>query len=135
LRVLTRADGPLDSTVPADRPMTVRHLLTLTCGWGAVLSATPLQSEMMARGVYPGPLTPKMSGDEFVATLAEIPLAFQPGTGWLYDTGIDIVGVLLARAAGQPLSSLVASYITEPLRLGSTAFWAADAGRLATAYV
>jgi CubicO group peptidase (beta-lactamase class C family) len=41
-----------------------------------------------------------MSGDEFVARVAGLPLAFQPGEGWLYDTGIDLLGVLLARAAG-----------------------------------
>jgi CubicO group peptidase (beta-lactamase class C family) len=133
-RVLEAPDAPLDRTVPAQRPITVRHLLTLTCGWGAVLQDTPLQAAMIERGVFPGPLPPAMSGDEFVATVADLPLAFQPGDGWLYDTGNDVLGVLLARAAGKPLSELVAERITGPLGMESTTFWTPDAHRLAAAY-
>ena len=133
-RVLVSPGDPLEVTTDARRPVTVRHLLTLTCGWGAVLEKTPLQNAMLERGVYPGPLTPQMSGDEFVARVAGLPLAFQPGEGWLYDTGIDILGVLLSRAAGKPLSDLFAERITGPLGMASTTFWTPDADRLATAY-
>jgi CubicO group peptidase (beta-lactamase class C family) len=93
-RVLVSPDAPLDRTTEAVRPVTVRHLLTATSGWGAVLEPTPLQAAMMDRGVFPSPMTPAMSGDEFVARVAELPLAFQPGDGWLYDTGVDLLGVL-----------------------------------------
>jgi CubicO group peptidase (beta-lactamase class C family) len=134
-RVLESPDAPLDRTVEVVRPITVRHLLTGTGGWGAVIDATPLQAAMIERGVFPGPLTPTMSGDEFVARVAGLPLAFQPGEGWLYDTGIDVLGVLLVRATGTSLSDLVAERITAPLAMASTAFWARDVDRLATAYV
>jgi CubicO group peptidase (beta-lactamase class C family) len=75
-----------------------------------------------------------MSGDEFVARIADLPLAFQPGQGWLYDTGIDVLGVLLARATGKPLSDLLAERITGPLGIASTSFGTPEVGRLATAY-
>src|SRR3954471_383611 len=39
-RVLEAPDAPLDRTVAAVRPLTVRHLLTCTAGWGAVLERT-----------------------------------------------------------------------------------------------
>jgi CubicO group peptidase (beta-lactamase class C family) len=133
-RVLVAPGAPLDATTEARRPVTVRHLLALTSGWGCVLEENPLQAAMMELGVYPGPLTPQMSGDEFVARVTGLPLAFQPGEGWLYDTGIDLLGVLLARATGKPLSDLVAERITGPLGMTSTSFWAPDAGRLAAAY-
>jgi CubicO group peptidase (beta-lactamase class C family) len=133
-RVLTDPDGPLDRTGPARRPVTLRHLLTMTSGWGAVLERTPLQAAMLEQGVYPGPLTPPMSADEFVARVAALPLAFQPGEGWLYDTGMDLAGILAARAAGWALSDLLAERITGPLGMTSTGFVAADPGRLATAY-
>jgi CubicO group peptidase (beta-lactamase class C family) len=133
-RVLVTPDAPLDHTTEALRPITVRHLLTMTSGWGAVLEETPLQKTMMERGVYPSPLTPQMSGDEFVARVAGLPLAFQPGDGWLYDTGMDILGVLLARATGKALSELVAERITGPLDMTSTSFWTPDTSRLAAAY-
>jgi CubicO group peptidase (beta-lactamase class C family) len=133
-RVLVAPDAPLDQTTQAQRPITIRHLLTMTSGWGAVLEETPLQAAMVERGVYPGPLTPRMSGDEFVARVSDLPLAFQPGEGWLYDTSVDLLGVLLARATGKPLSDLFAERITGPLGMASTRFWATDADRLATAY-
>ena len=134
-RVLLAPDAPLDQTIPATRPITVRHLLTMTCGWGAVLEDTPLQRAMMERGVYPGPLTPPLSGDEFVARVAELPLAFQPGEGWLYDTGMNLLGVLLARAAGASLSELMAERVTGPLGMADTTFGTPRLDRLATAYI
>ena len=134
-RVLVAPDAPLDRTTEAVGPITVRHLLTMTCGWGAVLERTPLQAAMMERDVFPGPLTPELSGDEFVARVAELPLAFQPGEGWLYDTGMNLLGVLIARATGTPLSDLFAQRIFGPLGMTSTAFGAVDPQRLATAYI
>jgi CubicO group peptidase (beta-lactamase class C family) len=125
---------PLHQTTDVERPITIRHLLTATSGWGCVLEETPLQRAMLERGVFPGPLTPPMSGDEFVARVAELPLAFQPGEGWLYDTGMNLLGVLLSRATGRPLSELVAERITGPLGMADTSFWTADVERLATAY-
>jgi CubicO group peptidase (beta-lactamase class C family) len=133
-RVLVSPDAALDRTTEARRPITVRHLLTQTAGWGAVLEQTPLQAAMIERGVYPNPLTPQMSGDEFVARLADLPLAFPPGEGWLYDTSTDVLGVLLARATGKPLSDLIAERITGPLGMASTSFWTPHVDRLATAY-
>jgi CubicO group peptidase (beta-lactamase class C family) len=133
-RVLVAPDAALDRSTAVQRPITVRHLLTLTSGWGVVLETTPLQAAMQERGIYPGSLPLQMSGDEFVARVAELPLAFQPGQGWLYDTGINVLGVLLARATGTPLSKLLAERITGPLGMASTGFGTRDVGRLATAY-
>jgi CubicO group peptidase (beta-lactamase class C family) len=133
-RVLDDPAGPLDKTLPAQRPVTLRHLLSMTSGWGLVLEPGPLQAAMREQGVSPGPLTPPMSGDEFVARVAALPLACQPGEGWLYDTGMDLAGILVARAAGRPVSDLLAERITGPLGMTSTGFVAADASRLATAY-
>jgi CubicO group peptidase (beta-lactamase class C family) len=133
-RVLVAPDAALDRSTAVQQPITVRHLLTLTSGWGVVLDTTPLQAAMQERGIYPGSLPLQMSGDESVARVAELPLAFQPGQGWLYDTGINVLGVLLARATGTPLSKLLAERITGPLGMASTGFGTRDVGRLATAY-
>jgi CubicO group peptidase (beta-lactamase class C family) len=133
-RVLVAPDAALDDTVDAVRPITVRDLLACTAGWGAVMQPTPLQAAMVERGVYPGSGLVQMPADEFVAQVASLPLAFQPGDGWLYDTPIEVLGVLLARATGRSLSDLVAERITGPLGMSSTAFGARDVERLATAY-
>jgi CubicO group peptidase (beta-lactamase class C family) len=133
-RVLVAPDGPLDRTTEATRPITVRQLLMMTCGWGAVMDDTPLRAGMIQRGVYSGALPHPMSGDDFVARLAELPLAFQPGDGWLYDTGMNVLGVLLARATGRPLRELMAERVTGPLGMTETSFGTPHADRLATAY-
>jgi CubicO group peptidase (beta-lactamase class C family) len=134
LRMLVSPDAPLDRTVPAERPVTVRMLLDLTAGWGAVFERTPLQAAMMERGVYPPTPPADMTGDGFVAALCSLPLAFQPGTGWLYDSCLAILGVLLSRAAGQSVPELFGERIARPLGLADTAFQAVDTARLAPAY-
>ena len=131
--VLASPDGPLDRTVPAQRPVTVRDLLTGTSGWGIVMDDGPLQSAMIERGVFGGPLHRDVSPDEFVARVTSLPLAFQPGAGWLYETGIDLLGMLLMRATGRSLADLFAERITGPLRMASTGF-RGDPTRLAAAY-
>jgi CubicO group peptidase (beta-lactamase class C family) len=134
-RVLESPDAPLDRTTRATRPITVRHLLTLTCGWGTPLDETPLRTAMVERGVYATALPLRMSADEFVARVTGLPLAFQPGEGWMYDTGINLLGVLLARATGTPLSELIAERVTGPLGMSDTGFRAPDVDRLASAYL
>src|SRR3954465_8856033 len=129
-RVLVAPDAPLADTTEAVRPVTVRHLLTCTAGWGAVMQPTPLQAAMRERGVYPGSALLRMSGDDFIARVAELPLAFQPGEGGLYDTPIEGLGVVLTRATGRTLADLVAERITGPLGMTSTAFGTNETGRL-----
>ena len=133
-RVLVSPDAPLDRTVPAERPVTVRDLLTGTSGWGIVMERTPLQAAMIERGVYGSPLHRDVSAAGFVERVTSLPLAFQPGTGWTYETGIDLLGMLLMRATGRSLAELFAERITGPLGMASTGFTGA-ADRLATAYL
>ncbi len=133
-RVLVTSDAPLERTTAAQRPITIRQLLTMTSGWGVVLEETPLQAAMLDRNVFPGPIPVRMSGDEYLARITDLPLAFQPGEGWRYDSGTDILGVLLTRACGKPVADLLAERVTGPLGMESTSFWTPDLHRLATAY-
>lgn len=142
-RVLARMDGPLDDTVPAARAITVRDLLTFTFGFGAVM-------EMFAAGEpWPivtaaeelhlstiGPPNPaeQPEPDRWIAALGSLPLIAQPGARWLYNTGASVLGVLLARAAREPLGDVMRTRIFEPLGMHDTAFWTTDTSRLATAY-
>ena len=134
-RVLVAPDAPLDRTTAVQRPVTVRHLLTCTSGWGIGLADTPLGTGMTERGVHPGPMPTPMSGDEYVAKVTDLPLAFQPGDGWLYDTSINLLGELLARATGKSLSELFTERITGPLAMASTGFGTPHVERMAAAYM
>lgn len=138
-RVLRSLDGPLDDTVPASRPITVRDLLTLRCGYGAVLGppeAFPVQEAMAKAGLAPGAALPSVDADELMRRFGSLPLAHQPGDGWLYHSGFDLLGVLLGRVTGRALGDLLRDELFDPLGMADTAFWVPPASvrRLATAY-
>jgi CubicO group peptidase (beta-lactamase class C family) len=61
-------------------------------------------------------------------------LLYQPGERWLYNTGSDVLGVLIARAAGQPLEVFLRERVLEPLGMHDTGFVTPDVGRLGTCY-
>jgi CubicO group peptidase (beta-lactamase class C family) len=143
-RVLRRMDGPLDDTVPADRAITARQLLTFTFGFGmaAEMFAAPAPWPVVAAadGLHLSTLGPpnpdgQPDPDAWIASLASLPLLAQPGERWLYNTGASVLGVLLARAAGLPLGDVFRTRLFEPLGMRDTGFWTEDPGRLATAYV
>ena len=107
-RVLRRMDGPLDDTVPARRPITVRDLLTFTFGFGDAFDMffAPEPWPVMAaagrlRLATLGPPDPDVQPDPgtWIANLGTLPLLAQPGERWLYNTGASVLGVLAARAA------------------------------------
>ena len=141
-RVLRKMDAELDDTVPAQRPITVEDVLTFRLGFGAVMlppGSTPLQRaeerlELMTLGP-PWP-PPPFGVDEWIARLGTLPLIAQPGERWLYNTGAQVLGVLIERAAQVPLEQFLATRLFEPLGMHSTTFsWPAGAmGRVATAY-
>lgn len=120
-QVLVRPDGPLDDTVPARTPITARHLLTMTAGFGWVESG-PLAAAMAEREVAPGPFAPPMGPEEYLRRLGGLPLADQPGAAWRYHTSSDVLGVLLARRTGRSVRALVAEHVTGPLGMTATDF-------------
>ncbi len=141
-RVLKRPDAGLDDTVAAYRPITVRDLLAFTMGVGIVAAApgtVPIAdalSELELGQGMPSPQTPPVP-DEWIRRLGGLPLMHQPGERWMYNTGSDVLGVLIERAAGQPFETFLKERIFGPLGMTDTAFdvpWN-HIGRLATSYV
>ena len=123
--VLRSLDAELDDTVPARRPITLRDLLTFRLGIGAVLAppgSTPIGTAMDEAGVAPSAMPAQLDPDEWMARLGRLPLAHQPGEGWMYHTGADVLGVLIARASGQPLEMFMQERIFGPLGMRDTAF-------------
>ena len=123
--VLKRPEGPVDETVPANRPITLRDLLTLRLGIGAVLTppgSYPIQEAMEEAGVAPGPASPSLPPDEWMRRLGGLPLIHHPGERWMYETGSDVLGVLLSRATGGPLKAFLRERIFEPLGMDDTGF-------------
>lgn len=124
-KVLKRLDGPLDETVPANRPITLRDLLTFRLGIGAVMAPPgqyPIQKAIAEAGLALGPDPSPLTPDGWMERLGRLPLLHQPGERWLYHTGSDILGVLIARASGQPLETFFRERLFDPLGMKDTAF-------------
>ena len=140
-RVLKRLDGPLDDTVPAKRPITVRDLLTFRMGIGLIMAAPdayPILQAAHEQRIGMGPPAPatQPAPDEWMRRLGQLPLMHQPGEQWMYNTGSDVLGVLITRASGQDLESFFRERIFEPLGMKDTSFSVPEASlsRLATSY-
>ncbi|HEX4267434.1 MAG TPA: serine hydrolase domain-containing protein [Steroidobacteraceae bacterium] len=138
-RVLMRMDGPLDDTVPAHRAITLEDVLSFRMGLGLDFNEkAPL---VQAAGDLPGFCMPNPGwpgdDDAFMGRLGRLPLQAQPGERWLYTVGSNVLGVLVARAVGQPLDVVFRERIFEPLGMRDTDFFvpAGKQDRLVTGYV
>src|SRR5207302_5215785 len=137
-RVLRTLSSPLHDTVPAARPITLEDVLTFRLGWGVVfepdLPIVKATADLPGFGM-PNPASP-VTPDAFMAKLGALPLMAQPGERWLYTAGSNVLGVLVARAAGQPLNRVFQERILGPLGMRDTAFWIPPekVGRTVTGY-
>jgi len=142
-RVLRTPSSPLSDTVPARRAITVEDLLTFRLGFGLLFGGPeefPILAAIAERGLVGfGPPQPAVDygPDEYMRRLGELPLMAQPGEQWLYTAGSNVLGVLVARAAGMPLGEIMRERIFEPLGMADTGFFAPPdiIGRLTAAYV
>jgi CubicO group peptidase (beta-lactamase class C family) len=131
MTVLADPNGPLEDTVAAKRPITLRDLLTYTLGTGMVPAepgTVPIADALDTLGQPPP--------DEWIRRLGTLPLIHQPGERWMYDTAADVTGVLIARATGMSFGDALRERICDPLGMKDTAFSVGHGsiGRLATAY-
>ncbi|MDZ5697948.1 serine hydrolase domain-containing protein [Chelativorans sp. M5D2P16] len=125
-RVLRSVESDLEDTVPAERPVTLRHLLTQTFGLGAIMvfpEKYPVQLAMREAGIAPSWVLPKMTSDEYMQRLGGLPLAYQPGERFLYNNGLDVAGILVERATGKRLGEVMREWLFEPLGMKDTAFY------------
>lgn len=137
-RVVRRIDGPVDDTIPAVRSITVRDLLTFRMGFGGYFGPCPVNDAAAPLQLSVGPPQPSLppEPDEWMRRFSTLPLMCQPGERWLYHTGADVLGVLIARASGQPFEAFLRERIFEPLGMKDTGFCvpAADLERFTTSY-
>ncbi|CCH30903.1 serine hydrolase domain-containing protein [Actinosynnema sp. NPDC047251] len=127
----------LDDVVPLARPITVFDLLTSQAGHGfasdfslpAVRRLFAVQKDGREPQAFP-------ATDEWLAELSEVPLLYQPGESWLYDTSSAVQGALIARASGRSLPEFLAERVFAPLGMTDTGFVVpqADRGRCTTFY-
>lgn len=127
-RVLKSIASEPDDTVPAQRAITVRDVLTYCIGFGSVMAMPntyPIQK--LIREYRIGGDSPMLPGqqdsmNEWLKKLGSLPLLAQPGERWMYHTSGDVLGALIARVSGKPLGTFLRERIFEPLGMKDTAF-------------
>ncbi|PLK26542.1 serine hydrolase [Novosphingobium sp. TH158] len=133
---------------PATVPITVRHLLTHTAGFGyGGIGQDKASAELARNGLIAGVISrkpipvftspvPVPGPDEFLRRAAAVPLVAEPGTAWRYSMALDILGLMMARMTGKSLGALIQERIFGPAGMTSTRFQLreADKARLTTNY-
>jgi CubicO group peptidase (beta-lactamase class C family) len=127
--------------VPAERPITIRHLLTHTSGisYGTGRDVAALYE---AKGLGPAAGFGWYLADkdepicDTMSRLATLPFAAQPGQDWVYGYSSDVLGCVVERASGMPLDRFIETRITGPLGMRDTHFFLPerDRARLAAVY-
>ncbi len=141
-------DGSITDTVPAERPITIRHLLTHTAGLGYnVVQKGAIKTAYEDRGLIAGQVSrlpipgfgrgkPVDSLEAFADGLAALPLVYQPGTKWSYSVSLDLLGRVIEVVSGTPFDEFLATNIFKPAGMTSTWFQVPETeiGRLTANY-
>lgn len=135
MNVAIDPDKGLDAR-PTDTLITVRHLLTHTAGFGyaGIGKNKPITRELDRLGVRPAIVTdlpiPGLGGgaptpgpDEFLRRAAQVPLCFEPGKAWRYSMSMDVLGIIIQRAAGaRSFGQFVHDRLLAPLGMNDSFF-------------
>ncbi|MEQ1497960.1 MAG: serine hydrolase domain-containing protein [Novosphingobium sp.] len=135
MNVAIDPDKGLDAR-PAETLITVRHLLTHTAGMGyaGIGKNKPIAKELERLGLTPaiitnlpipglggGPATP--DPEEFLRRAATVPLCYEPGRIWRYSMSLDVLGIIIQRAAGaKSFGQFVQDRLLGPLGMADSFF-------------
>ena len=136
MQVQKAYDGPItpDNLEPAERPITIRHLLTHTAGLGySIVQQGPLAQAYAENGLNPAQVSrlevpgglnspPALSLEVFADRLATMPLVYQPGTHWSYSVGLDLLGRVIEVVSGMSFDAFLQERIFGPCDMSSTWF-------------
>jgi CubicO group peptidase (beta-lactamase class C family) len=138
-----KLDDPVTKWLPEFQPklangslpeITIRELLTHTAGLDYLFSEAdggPYHKANVSDGMD----QPGLSMQDNLKRIASCPLLFSPGTRFHYSLSIDVLGAVLEKVAGKPLSEIVTETVTGPLAMTDTAFTVSDKSRVAYPYV
>lgn len=125
------------TTVPVNRAVTIKDLLTHTSGIDyAGIGSETMKAIYAKAGIPTGLGVTDMNLVDEMNRLGTLPLAFQPGTHWRYGLSIDVLGAIVEVVSRMNLEDFMRTKIFEPLGMSDTWFNlpASKAGRLTSVY-
>ncbi len=124
LKSYNEKDGTY-TTEPANKEITIRHLLTHTSGigYGVIDGDERIKAIYSQAGITDLYTTKKISIGESVRKLAKLPLSFHPGEDYKYSEGLDVLGYFIEIVSGQPFDVFLKERIFDPLGMEDTWFY------------
>ena len=120
MKVAVTADGSIQYE-PQRRPIYIQDLLRHTAG--LTYGGRPDSSSPAANLYPPGSALRSMnSSSEFIETITNLPLVYQPGTVWEYSEAFDVLGAVVEKVTGKTLGGHLDETIWKPLGMTDTAF-------------
>ncbi|MGD1713220.1 serine hydrolase domain-containing protein [Dapis sp. BLCC M172] len=140
MEVLVRGNlgsGNDDTTIPAKNQITIEQLLNHTSGISYNFQNQPILFPLLqAANISDGLSTTSGTIGEMVNRLSKVPLAFEPGTNYLYGLNSDVLGYLIEVVSQKPFNQFLAERIFAPLEMDDTGFFVTKdkLNRLAVTY-
>lgn len=112
-------------TTPANKPITIRHLLTHSSGigYGVIDGDKRMKKIYKEAGVTDLFTTENISIEESVKKLAKLPLHHNPGERLTYSEGLDVLGYFIEIISEMPLDEFFKTRIFNPLGMDDTWFY------------
>lgn len=119
LEVLRPGATSLDETVPLETPPTIRQLFSHSAGFSYGLFPESIADKAYVEADLLGA---DSTLEALAKTVAEIPLATQPGTRFQYSVGTDLLARLIEILSGESFEAFLNERIFEPLSMPDTGF-------------
>lgn len=129
-KMVCRDNGEVD-IVPTDGPITVKHIMNMTCGlpYDMIMGDTPVKhpvSRLMAKAMEPLRAKGHFTLREQIKAISQVPLTFEPGSRFLYGFASELTAGLLEVICGKPAETVIKEMLFEPLGMESSANFTFD---------
>jgi len=112
------------TTVPANREITIRDLLTHISGIDYAGIGSPIMRAVYAKAGFTGGFgNDKVTIGDDIRILGKLPLVHQPGERFTYGLNVDVIGYLIEILTGEKLDKYLKRRIFDPLGMKDTWFY------------